>query len=108
MGRYYWVHALSDCEFCIDAVKLLNQTGFQYILSLYDRSLPALQATKKIWSHDSTPIIVEYRVSGESELIGGYTDLVEYFTDQGFMPEITETKEVLTAYENPTKSKEIG
>jgi len=36
---------------------------------------------------------VEYRVSGESELIGGYTDLVEYFTDQGFMPEITETKE---------------
>lgn len=93
MGRYYWVHALSECEFCIDAVKLLNQSGFQYILSLYDRNLPALQATKKIWSHDTTPIIVEYKQVGEPVLIGGYTDLVEYWTDLGFMPETTETKE---------------
>lgn len=87
MGRWYWVHVLSDCEYCVKALKLLNETGFQYVVSFYDRNPVVLEATKKMWNHKTTPIIVEYRVSNEPALIGGFDDLVEYFTDQGYMPE---------------------
>jgi len=87
MGRWYWVHAKSDCEFCADAVKLLNKTGFQYILSFYDRAPYALEVHKNAWNHKTTPIIVEFKQVGEPVLIGGYSDLVDYFTDLGYMPE---------------------
>jgi len=93
MGRWYWVHALSDCEYCVNAVRLLNLSGFQYILSLYDRNPTMLEATKKLWNHSTTPIIVEYRVSGDPVLIGGFDDLVEYFTAEGYMPELPDTTE---------------
>ena len=88
MGRWYWVHVLSDCEYCVKSLKLLNETGFQYVVSFYDRNIPILEATKSVWNHKTTPIIIEYRISGDPTLIGGYDDLVEYFIEQGFMPEI--------------------
>jgi glutaredoxin len=87
MGRWYWVHVLSDCEFCANALRLLNQTGFQYVVSFYDRNLPILEGTKNHWNHQTVPIIIEYRLSGDPVLIGGYDDLVEYFKDEGYMPE---------------------
>lgn len=91
MGKWYWVHAVSDCEFCVDAVKLLNETGFQYVLSLYDRNPAILAGMKEMWNHNTTPIIIEYDAAGRSILIGGYTDLLEYFTDQGF---VEKTKQI--------------
>ena len=90
MGRWYWIHATSDCEYCVNAVKLLNLSGFQYVLSLYDRNPTILQGTKDLWNHKTTPIIVEYRVSENPVLIGGFDDLVEYFTVQGYMPQISQ------------------
>jgi len=85
MGRWYWVHVVSDCEYCVKALKLLNETGFQYVVSFYDKNLPILEATKNVWDHKTTPIIIEYRLSGDPQLIGGYDDLVEYLTDLGYI-----------------------
>lgn len=87
MGKWYWVHAVSDCEYCVEAVKLLNQTGFQYVLSLYDRNPAVLESVKTLWNHNTTPIIVEYSVAGTTSLIGGCDDLHEYFKELGYSPE---------------------
>lgn len=85
MGRWFWVHAKSDCEYCVDTVKLLDKLGFQYVLTFYDRSPYILEQTKKLWNHPTTPIIVEFKQTNETSLVGGYSDLVEYLTDLGFM-----------------------
>jgi len=93
MGRWFWVHAKSDCEYCADAVRLLNKLGFQYVLSFYDRAPYVLEAYKKSWDHNTVPVIIEYKQVGEPSLVGGYDDLVEYLTDLGFMSDETQQKE---------------
>ena len=35
---YYHIHALGDCEFCLDALKLIQDNGYEYVLTLYDKS----------------------------------------------------------------------
>lgn len=87
MGRWFWIHAKADCEFCVEAIKYLNKLEFQYVLSFYDRSPYVLEVFKKKWNHDTVPIIIEYKQVGEPTLIGGYDDLVEYLTDLGYTVE---------------------
>ena len=43
---YYHIHALGDCEFCLDALKLIQDNGYQYVLTLYDKSPEALNFIK--------------------------------------------------------------
>jgi glutaredoxin len=72
---YYHIHALGDCEYCLDALKLLQDNGYQYVLTLYDKSPEALNFIKYNMDHPTVPIIYEYRKDKSIRKVGGYTEL---------------------------------
>jgi glutaredoxin len=72
---YYHIHALGDCEYCLDALKLIQENGYQYVLTLYDKSPEALNFIKYTMDHPTVPIIYEYRKDKSIRKVGGYTEL---------------------------------
>ena len=59
----------------VDALKLLQDNGYQYVLTLYDKSPEALNFIKYTMDHPTVPIIYEYRKDKSIRKIGGYTEL---------------------------------
>lgn len=76
---YYHIHALGDCEFCLDALKLIQDNGYEYVLTLYDKSPNGLNYIKYVLDHPTVPIIYEYTKDNKFRKIGGYTELKNEF-----------------------------
>jgi glutaredoxin len=53
-----------------------------------DHSNRMLDYYKSIYKHKTVPMIVEFSESGEENFIGGYTDLIKYFTRKDIEREI--------------------
>ena len=76
---YFIVYAKTDCDYCLEAINLLNENGFDYVLTLLDRS-PDFHHSLKL-QHDwpTVPLIFKVSKSGEKrEMIGGCDDFKKW------------------------------
>ena len=53
-----------------------------------DHSNQMLAYYKSIYQHETVPMIVEIDETGEEKFIGGFTDLINYFTKKDIETEI--------------------
>ena len=77
MPYYYAVYAKSRCEYCVDAINLLGDGGFDSALILLDRAPDLHALIKKKYDWETVPVIVKCcKTTGDDlEFVGGYTDL---------------------------------
>ena len=79
MINHFHIYATSTCPFCIEAIKVLDDSGYEYVLTMLDKSAEYRNQLKKRWKWDTVPIIVIRDVNGQECLVGGCSDLKEYF-----------------------------
>ena len=81
--RYYKIYAWTDCPFCENAKELLIEKGEQFMFCCLDQSDALLSFLKSKYDWETVPMIVEKLTESNTEkLIGGYTDLVQYFNEE--------------------------
>jgi len=77
--EYYKIICWSECPFCIKAKALLIEKGVQFEYCSIDHSRELLDYYKKIYKHDTVPMVVKIKTwSNDDEFIGGYTELKEF------------------------------
>jgi len=81
MLKFYHIYVTGECPYCVEAVKILNESGYEYALTFMDKSPELRTLMKKKYKWDTVPIIVECTISGEEKLIGGCSDLKELFPE---------------------------
>ena len=79
MLKHFHIFATSTCPFCVEAIKLLEDSGHEYVLTMLDKSPEYRNQLKKKWKWDTVPIIITRNINSEEELIGGCSDLKTYF-----------------------------
>ncbi len=81
--RYYQIYAWTDCPFCENAKQLLIEKNEQFMFCCLDQSDALLVFLKSKYEWETVPMILEKHTdSNDEKLIGGYTDLVEYFNEE--------------------------
>jgi len=76
--EHFKIIAWGECPFCVRAKALLLDKGFEIEYIVLDHANNLLKEIKKQYGVTTVPIIIR-KEGGNEELIGGYTDLVEYF-----------------------------
>ena len=84
MSKYYHLYAMGTCPYCLNAIKLLDDGGYNYTLTLLDKNELFLEHLKTKYNWKTVPIILEHDENNheESKFIGGYTDLMDYFAEE--------------------------
>ena len=79
--QYYTIYAWSKCPFCIKAKALLLEKDCDVQYIVLDHASSLLDHYKSIYDMRTVPIVrfVDEGLQIE-KTIGGYTDLVEYFS----------------------------
>jgi glutaredoxin len=78
MGEHYTMWVKADCPFCISARDELYRQRVNHTINIMDDHPEKLDGLKELWSHSTVPIII-YRDEVVEALIGGYTDLKNWF-----------------------------
>ena len=81
MFSYYHIYAKAECPYCVMAINLMHEVGYEFVLTLVDNSPEYYHKLKGKYDHQTVPMIVEHRLSGDEEFIGGFTELKEHFTE---------------------------
>ena len=76
--KHFKIIAWGECPFCVRAKALLLSKGFEIEYVVLDHANNLLKEIKEQYGMKTVPIIIKKEGENE-ELIGGYTDLVEYF-----------------------------
>ena len=79
MLKHFHIFATSTCPFCVEAIKILEDSGHEYVLTMLDKCPEYRNQLKKKWKWDTVPIVIIRDVNGDEELVGGCSDLKEYF-----------------------------
>ena len=79
MLNHFHIYATGTCPFCVEAIKILDESGYEYVLTMIDKCPEYRNQLKNNWKWDTVPIILVRDVNGEECLIGGCSDLKEYF-----------------------------
>jgi len=79
MLKHFHIFATSTCPFCVEAIKVLDASGLEYVLTILDKCPEYRNQLKKKWKWDTVPIIITRDVNGAEELIGGCSDLKQHF-----------------------------
>ena len=79
MTNHFHIYATGTCPFCIEAIKILENSGYEYVLTMLDKSPEFRNQLKKKWKWDTVPIILVRDINGQECLVGGCSDLKEYF-----------------------------
>ena len=79
MLKHFHIFATSTCPFCVEAIKILEDSGHEYVLTMLDKCPEYRNQLKKKWKWDTVPVIITRNINGDEELIGGCSDLKEYF-----------------------------
>jgi len=81
MDRHITMWIKSHCPFCIKAKNELYRRKLDHTIFVMDDKPEQLDAMKATFDHPTVPIISVFDQSKEV-LIGGYTDLLTWFTKQ--------------------------
>ena len=86
MNEYYTIYAWSDCPFCTEAKELLTLKEKQFLFCLVDESKELLQMYKDKHNWETVPMVFRHKRAGtdqwNTEFIGGYSDLVKFFSKE--------------------------
>jgi glutaredoxin 3 len=78
--KYYKIICWSECPFCLKAKGLLIERGLQFEYCSVDHSRKLLDYYKKVYKHDTVPMVIEFDTGAEDEkFIGGFTELEKHF-----------------------------
>jgi|10_taG_2_1085330.scaffolds.fasta_scaffold38963_3 glutaredoxin len=77
-GRYFIVHGIVSCPYCVRAISLLEERNINYIFSQASGEMRTTLTEKYEWP--TVPIVVERQLLDGSveSLIGGFDDLHTY------------------------------
>ena len=76
----YFIYGRETCPFCVAACNYLDATQREYIFFDHKDDLEFLSEAKAFYDSETVPIILENDTSsGQVNMIGGYTDLLERF-----------------------------
>ena len=82
MTKRYLIYGRSSCPFCIMACDYLSAKEKDYIFFDLINDLDFLESAKQFYSHETVPIVVQNNCdSGQTKLLGGYTDLLDQEDD---------------------------
>jgi glutaredoxin 3 len=77
--KYYKIICWSECPFCLKAKGLLIEKGLQFEYCSVDHSRKLLDYYKKVYKHDTVPMVIELDTGAEDEkFIGGFTELEKH------------------------------
>ena len=83
MMNYFKIIAWGECPFCVKAKALLLERGYEVEYVVLDHAPELLKFYKSSYGMTTVPIIVYHNIEeGYEKVIGGYTDLVEYFSEK--------------------------
>jgi glutaredoxin len=83
LKEYFMIIAWGECPFCVKAKALLLQEGHEFEYIVLDHAPSLLKNYKSIYDSKTVPIIVYHNIEkGYEKIIGGYTDLVQYFSEE--------------------------
>ena len=83
MANRYLIYGRRNCPYCIRAVDLLNARDEENIFFDFTEDPLAITEAKNFYNVSTVPIIVQNnKIFGKTTLIGGYTELKEYFNDK--------------------------
>jgi glutaredoxin 3 len=77
--KYFKIICWSECPFCIRAKNLLIEKGEQFEYCSVDHSSELLDYYKTIYNHNTVPIVILKEGSMDDKLIGGYTELKQFY-----------------------------
>ncbi len=80
MGEHFILWIKAHCPFCVKAKDELFRQGVNHTINIMDNKPEELDEVKEKWNFFTVPVIVR-RQSGAEELIGGYTDLMEWLDE---------------------------
>ena len=82
MANRYLVYGRRSCPFCLKAVNLLKSKGEESIFFDFSEDPESITEAKNFYKMETIPIIIQNnKLFGKTTLIGGYTELMEYFND---------------------------
>tara|TARA_B100000282_G_scaffold285686_1_gene251473 strand:+ start:242 stop:490 length:249 start_codon:yes stop_codon:yes gene_type:complete len=78
--EYYKIICWSECPFCLKAKGLLIDKGEQFEYCSVDHSAKLLNYYKKIYNHNTVPMVVKLNTESDNEkFIGGFSELKKLF-----------------------------
>ena len=78
---HYTLWIKSKCPYCVMAKDELFARCLNYTLYIMDDKEEHLGTIKKVFNHSTVPIITVQKLN-EEHLIGGYTDLMDWFKNE--------------------------
>jgi len=76
--KYLHVDIKVDCPFCKDAIDFLEKREEDFVVTVMDKCEKFLGGIKQQVNYSTVPIIMECRMDGKTQLIGGFTELKSY------------------------------
>jgi len=78
MGKRFIIYGRANCPFCIHAIDLCKAQSTEYIFLDYSSKPLILEEYKEFYEQNTVPIILSNDMeTGETNRIGGYTDLLD-------------------------------
>ncbi len=75
MPFFYHVYGSGKDPYCIECVRMLEPSGYEYALTFLDKSPELSKLISRKYGVNKFPAVVECDVNGKEELIGGYNEL---------------------------------
>ena len=78
--EYFMIIAWGECPFCVQAKAMILDKGFECEYIVLDHAPTLLKNYKSAYDMKTVPIVIYHNTKDNYEkVIGGYTDLVEFF-----------------------------
>ncbi|HHZ94742.1 MAG TPA: hypothetical protein EYN67_04085 [Flavobacteriales bacterium] len=84
MLKFYHVYGEGQDAYCIESVRMLDVSGYEYVLTFLDKSPNMARLVSKKYDVQTFPLIVECDINGSEQVLGSYADLkaaLEYSDD---------------------------
>ena len=76
------IYAKTDCEYCLETIKILSESGIHHVLTLLDKAPDFHNKLKQQYEWPTVPIILKVDKSNhKEEFIGGCDDLKKFLKE---------------------------
>tara|TARA_Y100000296_G_C5095274_1_gene217013 strand:+ start:244 stop:579 length:336 start_codon:yes stop_codon:yes gene_type:complete len=94
MKPYFIAYIKEGCGYCDRALDLLAEKQEPYVITNLTNNEELLDDVKRVFGHETTPIVVHVdHESAEISLVGGFTELDNYFLEPEEAPEEEKAEE---------------
>ena len=72
---FYHIYGSGKDPYCIECVRMLDQSGYEYALTFLDKSPELAKLVSKKYEVSNFPVVVECDINGAESTLGGYKEL---------------------------------